>query len=98
MREKKLAWTIEWDIRAQKEFKKLDRSIQKKILTFFTKKISPLENPRVFGKSLSYDKFGLWRYRVGDFRVICQLNDDTVKIIVVRIGHRKEQTGSSAIL
>lgn len=85
-----MVWTIEWDIKAHKEFKRLDRSIQKKILNFLTQKISPLDNPRVFGKPLSYDKFGLWRYRVGDFRIVCKLNDDIIKIIVIKIGHRKD--------
>jgi mRNA interferase RelE/StbE len=85
-----LAWTIEWDIKSQKEFNKLDRSIQRKILNFLLNKISPLENPRVFGKSLSYEKFGLWRYRVEDFRIICRIDDASIKIIVVRVGHRKE--------
>jgi len=85
-----LAWTIKWDIRAQKEFDKLDRSIQKTILNFLIKKISPLDNPRVFGKPLSYEKFGLWRYRIGDHRIICRIDDASIHMVVVKVGHRKK--------
>jgi len=48
------------------------------------------ENPRNFGKQLSGDKAGLWRYRIEDFRVICRLQDDTLVVLVVAVGHRKE--------
>lgn len=85
-----MAWEIEFKPSARKVFDKLDRSIQRKILKFLNKKIAPLENPRVFGKSLSYDKYGLWRYRIEDHRVICQIDDGIIKIVVVKVGHRKE--------
>lgn len=90
MRRKRLVWTIKFNASALKQFKKLDKSIQKKILKFLTLRISPLENPRISGKPLSYDKFGLWRYRIEDFRIVCQINDDALLILVVRVGHRKE--------
>ncbi len=85
-----MVWTIKFNASALKQFKKLDKSIQKKILKFLTLRISPLENPRISGKPLSYDKFGLWRYRIEDFRIVCQINDDALLILVVRVGHRKE--------
>lgn len=85
-----MVWTIEWEEKAKKEFKKLDHSIQKKILKFLIKRIAKLENPRVFGKSLSYEKFGLWRYRIEDFRIICSIDDGAIVILVVQVGHRKE--------
>lgn len=52
--------------------------------------VAPLINPRQIGKGLSHNKAGLWRYRVGDYRVICQINDDFVTILVVETGHRKD--------
>jgi mRNA interferase RelE/StbE len=85
-----LGWKIEFRLNVRKAFKKLDKSIQKKILKFLNKKISPLKNPRVFGKSLSHDKYGLWRYRIENYRIICQINDDAIVIVVVKIGHGKE--------
>lgn len=84
-----MVWKINWDERAVKDFKKLDKAIQKKILKFLNLRIAQLDNPRVFGKSLSYDKFGLWRYRVEDFRIICSIDDHELVILVVQVGHRK---------
>lgn len=84
-----MAWTIEWKPGALKDFKKIDKSIQKKIMNFLHNKISKLDNPRIFGKALSYEKHGLWRYRVGDFRMICRIDDEAILILVVQVGHRK---------
>ena len=84
-----MAWVIKWDKRALKELKKLDRPIQKKILHFLNTRIAPLENPRVSGKPLSYEKYGLWRYRLDDYRVICKIEDTDIVIIVMQVGHRK---------
>jgi mRNA interferase RelE/StbE len=84
-----LVWTIQWDERAAKELKSLDKSMQKKVLKFLHLRIAKLENPRVFGKPLSYEKFGLWRYRIESFRLICKINDSLVTILVVQVGHRK---------
>lgn len=85
-----MAWEIRFKAGARKAFDKLDRSIQKKILKFLNTKIAPLENPRVFGKPLSYDKYGLWRYRVEDYRLVCQIDDAAIHIMIIKIGHRKE--------
>lgn len=68
----------------------MDKSVQKKIIHFLKKKIAPLDNPRIFGKPLLHDKAGLWRYRVEDHRVICQIDDNAIMILVVKVGHRKE--------
>jgi mRNA interferase RelE/StbE len=90
MREKKVAWTIEWEEKALKEVNKLDKHIRKKIYSFLTDRIASLENPRTSGKPLSYDKYGLWRYRLEDFRIICRINDADITILVVQVGHRKD--------
>lgn len=85
-----MAWVIEWEERALKELKKLDKTVQKKILKFLNTRIAILEDPRVSGKPLSYDKHGLWRYRLQDFRIICRIDDAEVTILVVQVGHRKD--------
>jgi len=79
---------IEWDDRARKELRSLDGSIQRKILNYLRERT--VENPRAFGKELSGNKTGLWRYRVENFRIICRLEDKKLIILVVAVGHRKE--------
>ncbi len=63
-------WTIKIDSRVEKELKKLDKVAQKKIINYLKEKVISQENPRLFGKSLQGNKQGLWRYRVGDYRII----------------------------
>ena len=87
---KKLTWKIEWDDRARRELRKLDFSIQKEILHYLRTRIEGSKDPRVFGKSLSGNKTGLWRYRVSNYRLICKLEDHNFVVLVVGIGHRKE--------
>ena len=82
-------WKIIWNEGALQDLKKLDKFIQKKLLHFLNTRIAPLENPRVRGKPLSYEKFGLWRYRVEDFRIVCRIDDAEITILVVQIGYRK---------
>jgi mRNA interferase RelE/StbE len=85
-----LAWEIKFKESARKIFDRLDRSVQKQLLKFLNKKIAPLENPRVFGRPLSYDKLGLWRYRIADYRIMCQIDDEAISILIVKVGHRKD--------
>ncbi len=53
-------------------------------------RVASLENPRSFGKGLMYEKYGLWRYRVENYRIICRIIDSEIEIMVIQIGHRKE--------
>ena len=73
-----------------KEIRKIDKSNAKLILKYIKKNILPLDNPRDKGKALLGDKKGLWRYRIGDYRLICKIEDDKLLILALRIGHRKE--------
>jgi len=84
-----LSWKISIDSRAKKELNKLDKFAQKKIITYLKTKIETSENPRLFGKALQGNKKGLWRYRVENYRLICQILDDELLILVVKVGHRK---------
>ena len=74
--------------KAQKDFKKLDISIQKRIKTF-TQEIENLENPRSKGKALTGDLKGFWRYRIGDYRLVCEILDHELIIYTIKISHRK---------
>jgi mRNA interferase RelE/StbE len=85
-----LIWDVEWDEHARKELRKLDTKLQNDILRYLRERIATHEDPRRFGKPLAYDKYGLWRYRVQNARIICQILDDEVLVLVVSVGHRKE--------
>lgn len=82
-----MAWNIKLEDRAVKELSKLEKQIQQKIVNYL--KDRALNNPRAFGKPLSYDKVGLWRYRVGDYRIICKIEDQCLSILIVSVAHRK---------
>ena len=83
-----MTWQIKWEISASREFKSLDKPIQKRILKYLDERVT--ENPKDFGAELVGDKLGLWRYRVGDYRIICQLHNEKLVVLVVSVGHRKE--------
>ncbi|MCL1079455.1 type II toxin-antitoxin system RelE/ParE family toxin [Parashewanella spongiae] len=83
-------WQIEWDSRALKELKKLDKQVQKDIIHYLKTRISTEESPRRFGKALLGNKAGLWRYRVKNYRIICNIEDDTLVVLVLRTSHRKD--------
>lgn len=87
---KALTWNIEWDDRARKELRKLDSPVQKEILNYLRIRISGSNNPRIFGQPLSGNKGGLWRYRMGNYRIICRIEDDIFVVLVVGVGHRRE--------
>lgn len=84
---------IQLSEQAKKTLSKLDKSISKKI-TSYLHEIEKLADPRSRGKGLTADKAGLWRYRIGDYRLICQIQDNLLIITVIRIGHRKAVYGN----
>jgi mRNA interferase RelE/StbE len=83
-----LAWTIEYDPGALRDLKKLDRQIQREILDYMDERVVKAADPRNFGKPLRASKFGLWRYRVRDYRIICELEEKRFVVLVVAVGHR----------
>jgi len=85
-----LGWAIEYDPEAIKDLNKLNRSIRSEIFSYMQERIAQAESPRNFGKPLRYDKFGLWRYRVRDFRIICELQDPRQVVLVVGVCDRKD--------
>ena len=84
-----MAWTIEYDPGALKDLKKLDRTMQRAILDYMDRRIGEANDPRDFGKPLRASKFGLWRYRVPDYRIICELQEKRLVVLVVAVGHRR---------
>ncbi|ORC29586.1 addiction module toxin RelE [Marispirochaeta aestuarii] len=85
-----MAWTIDFSGTAERQLKKLDRQWQRAILDYLEDEIAPLDNPRQRGKALVGDKKGLWRYRINDYRVICQILDTELVILALAIAHRKD--------
>lgn len=85
-----MTWTVEFVDAAAKELRKLDRQAQQEILRYFRKRIATDEDPRRFGKALSRDLAGLWRHRVRNYRMICNIEDNRLMVLVLRVGHRKD--------
>lgn len=83
-------WSVEFDDRARRELRKLDVQVQQAILSYLRERIAVAEDPRRFGKPLRRNLAGLWRYRVGDYRLICRIEDERVVVLVLQIGHRRE--------
>jgi mRNA interferase RelE/StbE len=86
-----LAWLIEFEKEAEKELKKLDKQVARRIIKFLRQRVAVLENPRTIGEALTGSALGdYWKYRVGDYRIIADIQDARVCILVVRLGNRRE--------
>jgi mRNA interferase RelE/StbE len=85
-----MAWNIEFDPAARRELEKLDKSVSDRILRFLRQRVANLDDPRAAGERLKGPLREFWKYRVGDYRLICSLKDDRFVVIVVHVGHRRE--------
>lgn len=85
-----MAWKIEIDKKALKAIAALDKPIQKRIASFLKDKLSKLENPRSIGEALQGELKKFWKYRIGDYRLICSIEDKTVTVLVLHVDHRKK--------
>ena len=85
-----MAWKIEFDPAALKELSKLDKPVEQRILKFLRERVARLDDPRQIGASLQGTLSGLWKYRVGDYRLICSVEADRFVVLVLRLGHRRE--------
>jgi mRNA interferase RelE/StbE len=86
-----LVWQIELTATAAKQLGKLDKSIAKRIVTFLRSRLAQMDDPRLSGKALTGTQLGaFWRYRVGDYRLICDIQDDRLCVLVIEIGNRRE--------
>jgi mRNA interferase RelE/StbE len=84
------AWTIEITVTAQKQIGKLDRQVARQIYRFLRERLATDENPRRMGKRPVAMGTEVWRYRVGDHRVLCDIRDERLVVMVVKVGHRSD--------
>ncbi|HUU05256.1 MAG TPA: type II toxin-antitoxin system RelE/ParE family toxin [Patescibacteria group bacterium] len=85
-----MAWQIEFDSEAENDLKKIDREMQRRILRYLRERIATGKDPRRFGAPLRRELSGLWKYRLGDYRIICRIEDKKVVVYVISVGHRKD--------
>lgn len=85
-----MTYSVETTNRFDKEFKKLDKYTQRMIKAWIQKNLEGCANPRQHGRGLTANRSGQWRYRIGDYRLICQIEDNKLIILALSIGHRKD--------
>ena len=85
-----MAWTIEYADPAKQQLLKLDRQVARRVLDFMDERVAGLEDPRSTGKALTGPLGAFWRYRVGDCRVICDIQDGALRVLVLQVGNRRE--------
>jgi mRNA interferase RelE/StbE len=86
-----LAWRIEVSETAEKQLAKLDKPVAKRLRSFLVERLAPLDDPRSIGQALRGSELGeFWKYRVGDWRLVCQIKDAKILITVIRLGNRRE--------
>ncbi len=85
-----MKYTVEFTPKALKKIKKLDKHTASLIVGWIRKNLQDCENPRLHGKGLTANKSGQWRYRVGDYRLIAEIYDDKIVILILNVGHRRD--------
>lgn len=85
-----MAWTLRISETAKRQLKKLDRTTAQSLLRYLNRLLLEVESPRQRGKGLTANLTGLWRYRVGDYRVICDIQDDELVVLVLQVSHRSK--------
>jgi mRNA interferase RelE/StbE len=85
-----LAWVIEYAETAKKQLRKVDKSVARRIVNFMDERVAPGEDPRTLGKALKGTLGDLWRYRVGDYRILCDIQDGVLTVLGLQIGNRRE--------
>lgn len=83
-------YRVEFSVRSMKQLKKLDKQTAAILLGWIRKNLEGCENPRQHGKGLTANRSGQWRYRIGDYRVIAEIDDGRIVILVLEIGHRRD--------
>lgn len=85
-----MAWTVEYAETAKKQLRRLDKLAARRIVDFMDERVAPSMNPRGMGKALKGPLGDLWRYRVGEYRVICDIQDGVLTVLVLQVGNRRE--------
>jgi mRNA interferase RelE/StbE len=83
-------WTIDIDVGVKKDMKAMSPRDRQRIFDFLENRLATLENPRSLGKALTGPFRSLWRYRVGDYRIICRIKDQSLTVVVIAVGHRRD--------
>ena len=84
-----MTWTIEYAKSTRKDIRKIDPKTRTRIRNYLETRIATLDDPRQLGRVLKGEQGELWRYRVGNYRLICKIQDKVMTVLLVRIGHRK---------
>lgn len=86
-----MAWRIEFEEAALKELAKLDKPVAKRIVTFLRERVAVLDDPRSMGEALKGSRLGdFWKYRVGDYRIVANIEDGVMRILVLKVGNRRD--------
>lgn len=85
-----MRYNVVFTDKAKKQLKKIDKHIASLIIGWLEKNIEGCEKPRIHGKGLVENKSGQWRYRIGDYRVLCEINNQEIIVLVLEVGHRRE--------
>ena len=86
-----MTWRIEYDQSARKELSALDKTVQRRIVRYLNEHLATATNPRILGAALTGPRLGAyWKYRIGDYRVLCDIQDETITILVVKVGNCRE--------
>lgn len=85
-----MRYTVETTDQFEREFRKLDKYTQRMLKAWIQKHLMNCEDPRAWGKGLTANRSGQWRYRIGDYRLICQIEDNRLVILALSVGHRRE--------
>ena len=85
-----MSYHIVFSAQAKKALKKLDRHVYATIVAWIRRNLEGCNNPRLHGKGLAANRSGQWRYRIGDYRLIADIQDDIVVILIVTVGHRRD--------
>lgn len=85
-----MAWKIKWQHKAEKQFSRLPKKLQGRITRFTLERVALHPTPKSLAEPMAGEFTGLWRFRVGDYRLICDIQDETITIVVMSVGHRRE--------
>jgi mRNA interferase RelE/StbE len=85
-----MSWVYRFDERALKDLRKLGKQAQREIIDYLDERVAGDQDPRRFGKGLKAELVGLWRYRVRNYGILCQIQDGELVVLVVAVGHRKD--------
>lgn len=86
-------WRLQFSKRADKQLSKMDAGVRRVIVAWLLKNVDGCDDPRAHGKGLTVDRSGIWRYRVGDYRILCDIQDEELVVLAIEVGHRSAKTG-----